>query len=77
MRTTTGIICSIAAAAALTAMTMGTTVPAFAEDACAGQTWPNLSEACIDQRTKQLSDIVNKKKPASQQARADGIKTNN
>lgn len=50
--------------------------PTLAGDACAGQSWPNLSKACIEQRTKQLADTLKQKtKPASAQARAGAVKT--
>ena len=51
------IIRALAVAAALGAASFAFSVPAAAEDdACAGQTWPNYSEACVIQMVKKACE---------------------
>ncbi len=47
----------IAAGLAVGALAMSAPAPAIAEtDACAGQTWPNLSDDCIKQIVKKVCE---------------------
>jgi uncharacterized protein YecT (DUF1311 family) len=65
------------ATAVLASLIAAGAVPSRAADACAGQSWPNESEACIDQKVKQLSaTLTQKTKPAKAQVKVDAVKTN-
>lgn len=47
----------VTAAAAVATIFLGTSMPAYAEeDACAGQSWPNLSDDCITQIVKKVCE---------------------
>lgn len=69
---------SILAAMALAIGTAGFTAGSVAQagDACAGQTWPNLSDACIEQRAKKLSETMTVKEKPKSKSRQAKIKLN-